>query len=145
MEIRRMTAQDISQMATLEKACFSTPWSENAFAHELESPIALWLVATEGTVVAGYVGAQISFDEADMMNLAVREDHRRQHLGTLLTQHLVEELKNQNVHSLSLEVRRSNTPAIRLYEAMGFVQVGCRRGYYRDPREDGLIYRKEWM
>lgn len=145
MEIRKMTAQDIPQMAMLEKACFSTPWSEKAFTHELESPIALWLVATEGTQVAGYVGAQISFDEADMMNLAVREDYRRQHLGSQLVQRLVAELKENDVRSLSLEVRRSNTPAIRLYETMGFVQVGCRRGYYRDPREDGLIYRKEWM
>lgn len=145
MEIRKMIAQDIPQMAMLEKVCFSTPWSEKAFAHELESPIALWLVATEGTQVAGYVGAQISFDEADMMNLAVREDHRRQHLGSQLVQRLVAELKENDVRSLSLEVRCSNTPAIRLYETMGFVQVGCRRGYYRDPREDGLIYRKEWM
>lgn len=144
MEIREMTGQDIPQMAQMEKAYFSYPWSEAAFAHEMESPIALWLVAAEGATVVGYIGSQISFGEADMMNLAVRQEYRRQQMGEQLVRRLIKCLRARGVTSLSLEVRASNQPAIALYEKLGFAAVGCRRGYYRNPREDGLIYRKEW-
>ena len=144
MEYVQMTAGHVSQVAALEKACFSDPWSERSVASELENPLALWLVALDGDTVAGYVGSQSVMGEADMMNLAVRSDYRRQGIGKALVQELIAALKNRGVSSLALEVRASNTPARMLYEAVGFRQVGRRPRYYRNPKEDALILRKEW-
>ena len=144
MEYVQMTAGHVSQVAALEKACFSDPWSERSVASELENPLALWLVALDGDTVAGYVGSQSVMGEADMMNLAVRSDYRRQGIGKALVQELIAALKNRGVSSLALEVRASNTPARMLYEAVGFRQVGHRPRYYRNPKEDAIILRKEW-
>ena len=77
-----------------------------------------------------------------MMNVAVHPDHRRKGLGEMLVLALCEALSGENT-SLALEVRSSNAPAISLYEKLGFVQVGLRRNYYRNPKEDALILRKE--
>ena len=145
MEYIKMTEEHVLQVAALEKQCFSLPWSANAIASELENPLSFWLVAVDGTVVAGYVGSQSVRGEADMMNLAVLPEYRRQGVGEALVTELVSGLCKQEVHSLTLEVRASNTPAIGLYEKLGFEQVGRRPGYYRNPREDALILRKEWQ
>ena len=144
MEIRLMEKADIPQLAELEKLCFSDPWSVSAFEYELNNPLSLWLVAAEGDTVAGYVGSQTVIDESDMMNIAVHPDFRRQGIAENLIESLIIMLNTRQSKSLTLEVRVSNTPAIRLYEKMGFIQVGRRPGYYRNPREDAYILRKEW-
>ena len=77
-----------------------------------------------------------------MMNIAVSPDYRRQGIAKLLLLSLQQSLTEQDVHSLTLEVRRSNEPAIALYAKEGFLQVGCRKNYYRHPTEDALILRK---
>ncbi len=140
----KMLKSHVSQIAQLEKQCFSDPWSEKSIASELENPLSLWLVALQGDLVVGYVGSQSVLGEADMMNIAVDEAYRRQGIGKNLVLQLVEKLKEQGVHSLSLEVRQSNAPAISLYEEMGFQQVGLRPNYYRNPKENAMIFRKEW-
>jgi ribosomal-protein-alanine N-acetyltransferase len=144
MIILEMNAAHVSQVAALEKICFADPWSEMSIASELQNLWAYWLVAVNGDQVAGYIGSQSSIDEADVMNVAVHPDYRRQGIAASLIEALVAELKNRSIHSLTLEVRASNAPAISLYEKQGFVQVGCRRNYYRNPKEDALILRKEW-
>ena len=144
MIILEMNAAHVSQVAALEKICFADPWSEMSIASELQNLWAYWLVAVNGDQVAGYIGSQSSIDEADVMNVAVHPDYRRQGIAESLIEALVAELKNRSIHSLTLEVRASNAPAISLYEKQGFVQVGCRRNYYRNPKEDALILRKEW-
>lgn len=140
----RMNQSHVSGVAALEKRCFSVPWSEVSIAGELDNPLSLWLVAVDGDEVAGYIGSQAVLGEADMMNLAVSPEYRRQGIGEALTARLTEDLTRQEVNSLTLEVRASNQPAIRLYEKLGFTQVGRRRGYYEKPKEDALILRKEW-
>jgi ribosomal-protein-alanine N-acetyltransferase len=82
--------------------------------------------------------------ESDMMNVAVHPDFRRRGIAAKLVEKLVEDLGKMGNHCLSLEVRVSNDPAIKLYEKLGFSQVGRRPKYYRNPREDALILRKEW-
>ena len=144
MEIRKMTAREVPQVAELEKLCFAMPWSEKSVAGELDNPLALWLVAMEGDRLAGYVGSQTVMDETDMMNLAVAPQFRRQGVGKALVNALVASLKELGSRCLTLEVRDSNGPARALYAKLGFAEVGRRRGYYRDPREDALIMRKEW-
>ena len=144
MEIRLMTNKDTAQIAELERLCFSSPWSLNAIESELSNPLSLWLVAVDGDEVIGYVGSQTVMDEADMMNIAVKPVFRRAGVAERLVNVLINSLYSNGVHSLTLEVRASNDPAIALYEKLGFVLVGRRPGYYRNPREDALILRKEW-
>ena len=144
MEIRKMTAREVPQVAELEKLCFAMPWSEKSVAGELDNPLALWLVAMDGESLAGYVGSQTVMDETDMMNLAVTPQFRRQGVGEALVNALVASLKELGSRCLTLEVRDSNEAARALYGKLGFREIGRRRGYYRDPREDALILRKEW-
>ena len=144
MRITEMKAVHVPQVAELEQICFADPWSENSIASELDNKWALWLVALEGSDVVGYVGSQTAIDETDVMNVAVHPDHRRQGIAEKLMEQLVAGLKERASHALMLEVRASNAPAIALYEKLGFTQVGCRRNYYRNPKEDALILRKEW-
>lgn len=139
-----MTSEHVAQVAALEKACFSMPWSENSITAELSNPLSLWVVAVDGNTVAGYVGSQAVMGEADMMNLAVLPSYRRQGVGRYLVSELVAKLTDREVYSLTLEVRVSNEAAVKLYDSLGFVQVGRRPNYYVAPKEDALILRKEW-
>ena len=144
MTILTMNDKHVAAVAALEKICFSDPWSVNSVASELHNKLALWLVAEEEGEVAGYIGSQTVMDETDMMNVAVRPDQRRKGIAEALVLSLVEELKQKGSRCLTLEVRASNAPAIALYEKLGFSQIGRRKNYYRNPREDALILRKEW-
>ena len=145
MEIMKMNTAHVAAVAAIEKECFGmAAWSERSVASELDNKLALWLVALDGETVAGYVGSQTVCNETDMMNVAVTGAYRRRGLGEELVNALVEELKALESHSLTLEVRASNVPAIGLYEKLGFVQTGLRKNYYRNPREDALILRKEF-
>ena len=145
MEVRivPIEACHVKAVAALEQACFTDPWSERSVAGELENPLSLWLAALEGERLLGYVGCQRVPPEADVMNLAVRPEARRQGLGRRLMEALWARLMELGDESLTLEVRASNTPAIALYDGLGFVQVGRRLRYYEKPREDALILRKE--
>jgi len=144
MMIEVMNSAHVAPTAALEKICFSDPWSERSIASELDNKLAFWLVAAEGEQVAGYIGSQTVLDETDMMNVAVHPDFRRLGIAEALVNELVENLKKMGSHCLTLEVRASNAPAISLYEKLGFHEIGRRRNYYRNPREDALILRKEW-
>ena len=144
MEYVLMSREHVAQVSRLEKACFSMPWSENAIMHELDNPLSLWIVALESERVVGYVGSQSVLGEADMMNLAVDDAYRRCGVGQNLVEILIDKLRSNNVHCLTLEVRDSNIAAIGLYYKLGFAEVGRRPNYYANPREDALILRKEW-
>ena len=144
MEVVPMLHCHVPQVAALEKACFSDPWSEQSVAGELSNPLSVWLVCVEKDRVLGYVGSQTVLGETDMMNVAVSPDARRRGIGEKLILELVERLKERDSHCLTLEVRATNAPAIALYEKLGFTQVGRRPNYYRNPKEDALILRKEW-
>lgn len=144
MRIALMEKAHVEKIAELEKLCFSAPWSENSIASELENPLSLWLVAMRDDELLGYIGSQTVLDEADMMNVAVFPEARRQGVGKMLITTLVEALKEKAVRSLTLEVRASNESAKAMYHMLGFLEVGRRPKYYFDPREDALILRKEW-
>lgn len=145
IEIREMNAQDVPQIAELEKICFSDPWSVQSIATELDNSLSCWLVAADGEKVVGYVGSQTVLDGSDMMNIAVAPDFRRKGLAETLVNALIDCLRQRKSRCLILEVRVSNIPAITLYGKLGFVEIGRRKNYYRNPKEDALILRKEWV
>lgn len=144
MTINPMKEDHVAQVAALERQCFADPWSEGSIASELCNPLSLWLIAEEDGIVCGYVGSQTVLDETDMMNIAVRPDRRRRGIAAALISELVRLLKARGSYILRLEVRQSNAPAIALYETMGFTQLGLRKNYYRNPKENALILGKEW-
>lgn len=144
MNIVPMNEHHVPQIALLERECFADPWSQQSIASELHNPLSLWLVAQEGQTLLGYVGSQTCLDETDMMNIAVFPASRRQGVARALIEALVFALRERGSKQLTLEVRASNGPARQLYESLGFLQVGLRKNYYRNPKEDALILRKEW-
>lgn len=144
MEYILMDKTHVAEIAQLERICFSDPWSEKSIASEVNNPLSLWIVALDEGHVVGYVGSQAVLGWADMMNLAVMPEYRKQGIGRTLVCNLIERLKQNQVSCLTLEVRCSNINAISLYHSLGFVQVGKRPGYYHNPREDALILRMEW-
>lgn len=145
MIITKMSSEHVPQIALLEKMCFHDPWSENSISSELNNSLSVWLVALDGESVVGYVGSQTVLGWTDMMNVAVHPDYRRKGIAEQLVVSLENELKNRESTCLTLEVRVSNEPAKSLYDKLGFAEVGRRKNYYRNPREDALILRKEWV
>ena len=143
MIISNMNENHVRQIAELERLCFHDPWSENSIASELGNRLSVWLVALDEDKVVGYVGSQTVIDETDMMNIAVHPDYRNRGVATALIVELTQQLRMRGSKGLMLEVRESNSAAISLYEKHGFLQVGCRRNYYRNPRENAMILRKE--
>ena len=146
MIFAKMTEKHVAQVAELEKICFgSAAWSEKSIASELNNALSLWIVAVEDEKILGYVGSQTVMGETDMMNVAVHPDYRKQGIASGLITELIGALKKRESHCLTLEVRASNEPAKNLYKMLDFEEIGIRKNYYRNPREDALILRKEWQ
>lgn len=144
IEYVEMNYDHVAAVAALEKVCFCDPWSEKSIASELSNQLSLWLVAVDGGAVVGYVGSQSVCGETDMMNVAVAPDHRRRGVAQGLILTLIDALREKGNHSLTLEVRQSNESARALYRKLGFEVAGLRKNYYRNPKEDAYILRKEW-
>ena len=134
-----MTIEHIPQIAALERACFSRPWSEESLQGELWNDSAVVIVAEgEDGAVLGYAGLQTVLDEGYINNVAVDEQYRRQGIADELIAAFVR-FGQAKLAFLTLEVRASNAPAIALYAKHGFVEVGRRKNYYDDPKEDALL------
>ncbi|MBR6119787.1 MAG: ribosomal protein S18-alanine N-acetyltransferase [Oscillospiraceae bacterium] len=144
--ITTMRPAHIGAIAALEAAHFSAPWDEASIRAELENPLALWLAAVdESGAVLGYVGSQSCFEDADILNVCVAPEARRRGLAEALMRELETRLIPKGIEKITLEVRASNEPAIRLYEKLGYSQVGTRKNYYEKPREDALILQKSLL
>lgn len=136
---RAMTADDAEAVAALEKEIFAMPWSREDFWRETRNELASYVVGELDGKVIAYAGAWVSFDQAEVMNVAVDPKFRAQGIGTLLFGELINVVKARGAKSITLEVRPSNTAAIKLYESFGLKSVGRRKGYYLDNGEDALI------
>ncbi len=132
--------------AALEKLCFSSPWSAKSMELLTNDGIGVGYLCTapaaapqaEPAVVA-YGGMLITVDEGQITNIAVHPDHRRCGYGNAVLHALLRHAKDAKLESVSLEVRVSNTAAIKMYEAAGFVEMGRRKGFYQKPTEDALV------
>lgn len=138
--IRKMTPEDIPKAAALERECFSEPWSENAYQSTLANENALYLTAeTESGEFAGMCGLLDILGEGDISNVAVAAPFRRRKIAERMLAELLRRGAERGITAFTLEVRASNTAAVRLYEKFGFVSEGRRKNFYEKPKEDALI------
>ena len=144
--VRKICEADVSQIHEIEKLCFAMPWSEESIRKDVEeNVVARWLVLDdgEGNVLA-YAGMWFVLDEAHVCNVAVHPDHRRKGYGMQVFSELEKLAMENSMSMMTLEVRRSNIAAQNLYHACGFLDVGYRKRYYEDNKEDALIMYKEF-
>ena len=133
-----MTTADLQAVMAIEKASFAYPWSSRFFLQELQVQCARAILAEINGRIVGYVLFWLLPGEADVHNLAVHSELRRQGIGRLLLQQVVIEARRQFSTQVMLEVRQSNIAAQKLYQSMGFVTSGIRKGYYSDDGEDAV-------
>ncbi len=144
VELRRLEATDLDVVEAIERACYPTPWSRSMFDAELRKPSSLALGAfTEEDVLVGYAFVSRYVDAWHVMNVAVVDEFRRRGIASALLERLFAVTATDSRRGYTLEVRISNTGAIKLYESLGFEARGVRRGYYTDNREDALIMWRE--
>ena len=144
VELRRLETRDLDVVEAIERESYPTPWSRAMFDAELRKPSALALGAfTESNVLVGYAFVSRYVDAWHVMNVAVADSYRRRGIASALLERLFAVTESDPQRGYTLEVRVSNTGAIRLYEQLGFEARGIRRGYYTDNREDALIMWRE--
>ncbi len=137
-QILPFTPAHAPQVAAIEAACFSEPWSEQALLDSYNADTR-FVVAVLGKTVIGYGGLQTVLDEGYVTNIATHPNYRRQGVGNALTAALVELARQKGLAFISLEVRQSNLAAQNLYQNNGFTLQGRRKNFYRQPTEDALI------
>ncbi|MGN0996803.1 MAG: ribosomal protein S18-alanine N-acetyltransferase [Candidatus Ventricola sp.] len=139
--IRAIREADVAQIHEIETLCFAMPWSEESILHDVrENVVARWLVLDDGEGrVLAYAGMWLVIDEAHVCNVAVHPDVRRRGYGRRIFQALMALAQESGMGMITLEVRRSNLAAQSLYHACGMLDVGYRKRYYEDNREDALI------
>ncbi|MGN0537524.1 MAG: ribosomal protein S18-alanine N-acetyltransferase [Acutalibacteraceae bacterium] len=142
IRITALSEDHIGILAELERLCFSDPWSENSLREMLTSETARFFVALADEQVAGYMGTHIVCDSAYVDNIAVFPQYRRHGIAKALFDHVFTMIQANGVEFISLEVRPSNTPALKLYQSLGFENMGIRPNYYRNPTENAFIMTK---
>jgi [ribosomal protein S18]-alanine N-acetyltransferase len=136
---------DLDAVAALEAASFTNPWTREMLAAELARNqfARVYVARLPGRPVAAFCACWIVGDELHINTIAVASALRRRGFGRALMQHVLADVAAEGVGRATLEVRRSNDPALRLYEALGFTLAGVRPGYYTQPEEDALILWRE--
>jgi ribosomal-protein-alanine N-acetyltransferase len=146
--IERVSADDdVTAVAALEAECFTNPWTREMLARELhQSTVArVYALRLPGYRVAAFCACWLLVDELHINTIAVHPDVRRQGLASRLMEHLLAAAATEGAERAILEVRRSNVPAQRLYERLGFRVTGVRRNYYTQPEEDALLLTREGL
>ncbi len=139
-----MRLQDLDAVRRIERQSFTTPWSYEAFVSELlENDNARYLVARDGADVVGYVGLWIILDEGHITNVAVRPDRRGRGVGRCLLAAITRVARAHGARRMTLEVRKSNVRAQKLYASLGYRAAGVRPQYYVDNNEDAIIMWRE--
>lgn len=138
MIVRPMTEDDLDKVVTMEKQIFSTPWSKQNFEESLSKSYSYFYVAVLSDIV-GYCGVHNLGGDGEITNVAVDETQRGKGIAYEMLSYAMEETAKKGVEAFTLEVRISNTPAIKLYEKLGFENKGIRKNFYENPTEDAMI------
>ncbi|MBR6452743.1 MAG: ribosomal protein S18-alanine N-acetyltransferase [Lachnospiraceae bacterium] len=137
--IRPMLDADVPAVSAVEEATFSMPWKPDDFRDMIRRDNMTYLVAELNGKIIGGAGIREIVGDGEITNVAILKEFRGRGYGKQLVAKLLEEGRKLGVTGFTLEVRKSNLPAIRLYESLGFVSEGVRRDFYERPREDALI------
>ena len=137
--IKQMSFSDLDALMVIEQAAFKIPWTRGMLEDELYNRNAWYRVITFEGAIAGYAGMWKILDEGHITNVAIHPHYQRKGLATLLMQDLIDHAASSAIQAITLEVRVSNNPAIKLYESFGFKTEGRRKHYYADNHEDALI------
>ena len=144
--VRPMTLGDLDGVMAVEQESFLTPWSRSAFEEELvKNRLARYLVALDADSIVGYAGTWLVINEAHVTNVAVHAGRRREGIGRLLMEALMQMARDAGMESMTLEVRVSTEAAKTLYQQLGFVSAGVRKNYYSETKEDALILWREQL
>lgn len=140
--LRRMVEDDVPAVVATERAGYTFPWSEGIFRDCLRAGYLCRIAELDGIHV-GYGILSVGAGEAHILNLCIRPEFRCRGMGRKMLDHLIDLARAAGAKDLFLEVRPSNTSAVRLYQAAGLQQVGIRRGYYQaeNGREDAVVMR----
>ena len=141
--IAPLEKQDIFHVAMLEATCFSMPFTEKALSELFLNTSWHFFVAKHENKVVGYISFYCIIDETEIVNVCVLPEYRGQGIGRRLTQCAIDFNKEIKGTRVMLEVRISNTPAIKLYESLGFIPVGVSKNHYKMPTEDALLMNLE--
>ena len=138
--VRPMRVEDIAAVLAVERLSLPTPWKAKGYRHELTTNklAHYWVLVVAGQLV-GYAGYWLVGPEAQISIIALHPDQQGRGLGTLLLLHILADVAGQGATEATLEVRRSNIVARKLYTAHGFLEVGLRQGYYKDTGEDAIL------
>jgi [ribosomal protein S18]-alanine N-acetyltransferase len=139
LRFRPMRSSDLSEVIEIEHASFTYPWSRNFFLQELKVGCARSVLAVVGDRSVGYIIYWLLQREIDVHNLAVHPAYRRRGIGKALLEAVIKEARHHRVDRVTLEVRKSNEAAQKLYQSLGFSAKGVRTAYYSDDGEDALI------
>ncbi len=139
MIIDSLKKQYITGIDTINQASFSQPWSAALIEQDMDNPNCYYAVGLEGVEVVGYAGMTVIAGEANVTNVAVSPKRRREGIGRILLARLIEICRENSFILITLEVRKSNSAAIGLYESLGFEALGERKNYYSDNGESALI------
>ena len=139
LTIKELEEEDLEQVEKLEKECFSTPWSLNSLKESAKKDNTIFLVGKLDEKVIGYCGIYLAADEGDITNVAVTKNYRKNKVALSLLQELHTRAVDKGAKKIALEVRQSNTAAIKLYEKMNYRICSTRKDYYDNPTEDAYI------
>lgn len=139
--ISAMTRDDVEAVVEIESEAYGKHhWAKSSFYDEMSNNLAKYYTAKlPSGELAGYAGTWHIIDEGHITTIAVKKEYLRNHIGEAIIQRIIEDCYKNNIKYLTLEVRVSNIPAIKLYEKYGFKSLGTRKGYYQDNNEDALI------
>jgi len=138
---RTLSSADLDEILAIEQASFTNPWTRDMYLRELQNPDVsfLWVLRSPDAGIVAFCSFWLVLDEVHINNLAVRGDFRGQGVGKTLLERVLIEAASRGARRATLEVRRSNEAARRLYERLGFEVAATRPNYYASPPEDALI------
>lgn len=141
ISIHDITELDVIRVVEIENISFTHRWSLNSVISELSNPASICKKAClrDSGVTAGYIFVRVMVDEAHILKLAVHPGHRRRYVASQLVRHITWDVLKAFKGKVILEVRSSNTAAIRLYDCLGFKSLYTRRRYYDKPVEDAVV------
>lgn len=144
IRIRPFDRSYVSDICRIENENFTEPWSERSFYEMADAEFVLALCAfNEADKLVGYVFGDFVVDTGEVLDIAVDKEYKKQGVGGFLIGSLHKILKERKATECFLEVRESNEPAKCLYAKMGYLPIGVRKNYYKNPKENAIVLRKE--